>query len=535
MTDLPEVKLRALANFPVSVMGGVATDVRKVNGAYFIDHDVSGLVQNTNISSDQVAQSWMTIWNSALNAYQNVPYALAVPGLGVQSLGLQTGALGIGTGLDFAGSTLEVTLANQAQAQAGTLNNVIMTPLRTAQQITADISSQADALAGTRNDVLMTPLRTAQVVSDSAPYVVAWDHGVTGIEGQDQTVALQALIDAARTAGGGNILTKGVIEFTTLDCSNTINLRLLGLGVNGGGGVLTRTLLRSGSTAARVIDCRGTVGFGMEAMYALQDNPLALGKFIAFGNLGGTESVFMTFDRCQIENGGFVGSRGLYLDGATRGRCTDCNLYGNSAVMGKDPSGTGGYSNVMLFERCNMFGHTDYPMLNPHGGWTLVGCNFEVSTDGICRAITTDAVSRFVGLAIVGGLYGDGTVGGGQWMQLYGDGLTISGIDMAGTGATIHTDGIILVDCNGFAITGNKFESLNTVIGPNGTCSGGLIAANHELSNTNFINTYAPFVGTIVSRMSGALSFHGLPTSAPAITGGLWIDTAAARVIKSAP
>lgn len=104
---LPDVKLRALVNFPVAVTGGVATNVRKVNGHYYIDHDVSGLVQNTNISAGEVAQSWMTIWNSALNAYQNVPYALAVPGLGVQSLGGNTGALDIGNGLEFAGSTLQ--------------------------------------------------------------------------------------------------------------------------------------------------------------------------------------------------------------------------------------------------------------------------------------------------------------------------------------------------------------------------------------------------------------------------------------------
>lgn len=107
MTDLPDVKLKALVNFPASVTGRVATTVSKSNGQWFIDFDVSQLQKNTNISPGDVAVSWMVIWNEAQNAYQIVPYALAATS-GVASLGGQTGALLIGYGLQFTSTTLSV-------------------------------------------------------------------------------------------------------------------------------------------------------------------------------------------------------------------------------------------------------------------------------------------------------------------------------------------------------------------------------------------------------------------------------------------
>lgn len=55
--------------------------------------------------------------------------------------------------------------ASQAEAEAGTSNDVLMTPLRTAQQRTAFLASQAEAEAGTDNTKIVTPLRAAQAIS----------------------------------------------------------------------------------------------------------------------------------------------------------------------------------------------------------------------------------------------------------------------------------------------------------------------------------------------------------------------------------
>lgn len=56
-------------------------------------------------------------------------------------------------------------VASQPEAEAGTDNAAIMTPLRTAQQVTARLASQGEAEAGTDNTKLMTPLRSAQQVT----------------------------------------------------------------------------------------------------------------------------------------------------------------------------------------------------------------------------------------------------------------------------------------------------------------------------------------------------------------------------------
>jgi hypothetical protein len=55
-------------------------------------------------------------------------------------------------------------IATVAQAQEATNNTEIMTPLRVGQGITARIATQAEATAGTNNTQLMTPLRTEQLI-----------------------------------------------------------------------------------------------------------------------------------------------------------------------------------------------------------------------------------------------------------------------------------------------------------------------------------------------------------------------------------
>lgn len=185
MTDLPDVKLRALVNFPVRVTGRVATSIEKINGQWYIDHDVSGLVQNDNISADEVAQSRMTIWNSVTDAYETVPYALAATS-GVSSIDGHNGALDIGDGLTFNGDTLEVDVGAGLQFTGGVLE--------------PDIATLAEALAGTSNTTLMTPLLVAQ----SFPFRVS-AYGAVGDGSTDDRAAVQSAIDAASAAGGGYV------------------------------------------------------------------------------------------------------------------------------------------------------------------------------------------------------------------------------------------------------------------------------------------------------------------------------------------
>jgi hypothetical protein len=70
-------------------------------------------------------------------------------------------------------------LAAQQDAEDGTLNDVWMSPLRTAQAIaelapTPVIATKEEAEAGSINDKFMTPLRTAEAISE----LVNFDFGV---------------------------------------------------------------------------------------------------------------------------------------------------------------------------------------------------------------------------------------------------------------------------------------------------------------------------------------------------------------------
>ena len=56
-------------------------------------------------------------------------------------------------------------LASQAEAEAGTDNTKVVTPLRVAEETTARIATQLEAETGTDNTKLMTPLRVAQEIA----------------------------------------------------------------------------------------------------------------------------------------------------------------------------------------------------------------------------------------------------------------------------------------------------------------------------------------------------------------------------------
>ena len=59
---------------------------------------------------------------------------------------------------------LAVAFASQAQSEAASASDVVMSPLRTVQAIEARLASEADAQAGEAAALLMTPLRTRQVL-----------------------------------------------------------------------------------------------------------------------------------------------------------------------------------------------------------------------------------------------------------------------------------------------------------------------------------------------------------------------------------
>lgn len=87
---------------------------------------------------------------------------------------------------------IDARRASQAEAEAGSDAEKISTPLRVAQQTTARITSQAVAEAGTDNDKLMTPLRAAQQIDARLASQATAEAGIDAVDLITSLTAAQA-------------------------------------------------------------------------------------------------------------------------------------------------------------------------------------------------------------------------------------------------------------------------------------------------------------------------------------------------------
>lgn len=114
------------------------------------------------------------------------------PNAGVQYIG-EDGKL-TGPGMQFflriADQLDNQNIATQDQAEAGTDNETLMSPLRTAQHVTARIATQAQAEAGTDASSVLSPERGAQLLAalEAKPITAVIYNGATdGPVGQVET------------------------------------------------------------------------------------------------------------------------------------------------------------------------------------------------------------------------------------------------------------------------------------------------------------------------------------------------------------
>lgn len=114
------------------------------------------------------------------------------------------GGLATGGGALSSNQTITVTGASSAEAIDGTLNNVAMTPLRTANYVNNKRADKATAEAGTDNDTLMTPLRTKQAIEARNSEVVnsgTLPVGTMALCILKEGAAVSSVADGVETAG----------------------------------------------------------------------------------------------------------------------------------------------------------------------------------------------------------------------------------------------------------------------------------------------------------------------------------------------
>lgn len=79
MTDFPDLKFRALVNFPSNAFGGTGTDVRKQNGNFFVDLDFADFAPPVDGINDPTHEN-VLLWNDITNQYVLVPISVVGSG-----------------------------------------------------------------------------------------------------------------------------------------------------------------------------------------------------------------------------------------------------------------------------------------------------------------------------------------------------------------------------------------------------------------------------------------------------------------------
>lgn len=118
MTDFPEVKLKALVNFPASATGRTGITVVRDGGRFFLDLDYEDFQITPTVSVGDMPNSYNLIWDVVKETFALVPFALQATS-GVSSLGAQTGAILLENTLLMSGSTLGLNQTKRVITAAG--------------------------------------------------------------------------------------------------------------------------------------------------------------------------------------------------------------------------------------------------------------------------------------------------------------------------------------------------------------------------------------------------------------------------------
>jgi hypothetical protein len=416
-------------------------------------------------------------------------------------------------------------------------------------------ATESEAIAGTANDVLMTPLRTAQCISERAPAIAAWDRNVPG-DGSDQTTPLQAIYDSLPTEGG-DVLLRGDVRASAINLNGRRNIRTAGVhGAGAGPGAGQRTMLSITAGSIGVlqpaINCRSTYSIGFQRLYIRATNAAFNGRLIDFGAPSSpTNSAYMNLDDLTITVGTATAATGLTLYGATNGQFSRIAFGGHGRHVAMQTVAGVGFCNNHEFSNCAFLPGAIYPVLGSGEGITFRSCCWQAGTDGVGRGVQTSGAQPFKGLKFDGCTFYDPIALGDDWIYAQlGSGFDMVGCRVACFAGShgVLLGGVAVADpqesgVRGVNIIGNFFDGSTNAIHCLGTIAaksnvrGGLIAAN-SVTIGGLIGNYAQAEQLMFGPNSiyGAplgvgshLMLHGLPSyasDAAAVSAGLQVGQA---------
>ena len=72
MTDLPDLKIKALVSFPSNALGGTGIDIIKSDGHFIVDLDYSEI---SEVATADLATSFVVLWDEVMGVYQRISLA----------------------------------------------------------------------------------------------------------------------------------------------------------------------------------------------------------------------------------------------------------------------------------------------------------------------------------------------------------------------------------------------------------------------------------------------------------------------------
>jgi len=379
-----------------------------------------------------------------------------------------------------------VTIASQAEAEAGTDNIKLMTPLRTAQEIIArlpsQVASQAQAEAGTDNVALMTPLRARQSVA----WLDVRSFGAVGNGTNDDATAIQAAITAAGAAGGGTVLLpKGVFKIGT-----ALSFPTQAVVMRGAGRLATQ--IKASFTTGTIID--------VAASYTEIDSLAITGPQNAVVTTGSAIRAHGA-QSCKFTNL-FIADvfTGIDLDNSTNSLVQFCKIFNLFGTFGiRSVNGGGDY---IVFNQVDplFYGFGSYTYTNGFGAWagsTAYVAGDVRSSNGYfwsCSQSGTSAAAGGLTPTTFGTQVTDGTA---KWHMLSNTTCALITVSSA------NSNYIAFNDCSGPSSQGIKLTNADGNI-VHGNTIGQIIGSGIELG-TNA--TFTDVSHNLVSGCYGAFSF----------------------------
>ncbi|WP_136625971.1 hypothetical protein [Bradyrhizobium macuxiense] len=389
----------------------------------------------------------------------------------------------------------------------------------------------------------------------SGPVIDSAWFGVLG-DGSDQTIALQATVDAVPLKGG-TVLVSGDILISSLNLLGRALIRFVGKGGWGAGADQATTIhTAAGAGVARVIDARDTIGITFENIKLASTNPAHDGYLLDNGQSTLTSfSQTMSMGKCVVIYNGSAAAINLY--GALTTEFQKCLFGGDgTAIAFQNVARSGGliFSNVHNFKDCNFTpSGTAFPVLGSGEKISFIGCNVQASTaDGSGRFWNTSTVVPFIAVNIIDCGFYDVTAAGQVWGSFYaGNGLNIIGNRVGGADPSLGGNygfsiGGQLTGVQGFSVIGNDAQFMTALLNFDGTTGAGTNASKGFVGG----NSLRGGATALFSNLSSAVevmiapnyiaaggkgshfSIQGVPTSSVGLSTGDWYSNSGVVTIN---